>query len=195
MNRLFAALVTLVVAACSAPKPTVYFPPGTFVPSDSAGDAFMRDWFSKHLAAMDEPSLSDHKGSATRFLYLRSFHHPLAVRVEAGRSGATLYAVEIGGAGGYEPGALIRRNTRTLSSSEWSGILDEIKALDFWRLPSSVPTRAFDGARWSLEVAHEGRYHVVQRHSPDGSADRAFRELCLRLLGHAESTPPENDLY
>ena len=79
-----------------------YFPKGALDPSRSKVDGITRDWYSKYLRAMMEPSLSCGQGPdgfAYRFLWLRSSHHPIAVRVEKDGSSVTLNAVELDGTG------------------------------------------------------------------------------------------------
>src|SRR4051794_28638610 len=60
----------------SAPKPKAYFPIQLF--SD-----FTVEWYARELATMREPSLNHSNCSPEiyRFLWLRSFHAPVAIRV------------------------------------------------------------------------------------------------------------------
>src|SRR5262245_8575536 len=92
-------------------------------------DAFHRTWYSTHLRAMAEPSLScgDSSGESYRFLWLRTFGRPIAVRVETGKP-STLTAVELDGAGGYQPGKISRRVQRQLSADEWKAFSDALNA-------------------------------------------------------------------
>lgn len=64
--------------------PGYYLPAGSLDSSDNL-DKFTREWYSKHLHAMQEPSLSRGKTRvdvAYRRLWLRTFHRPISVRVE-----------------------------------------------------------------------------------------------------------------
>jgi len=70
-----------VAESCPVSPQLRYFPVGTFGPLNS--DLFVREWYSKHLVAMEEPSLSCGVLEDTetyRFLWLRTFHNPVAVR-------------------------------------------------------------------------------------------------------------------
>jgi hypothetical protein len=84
-----------------------FFPVGRFI----YGDAFVRHWYSDHLRAMQEHSLScgDEMPPETyRFLWLRSFRAPIAVTVVAERDGgARLTAARTNGRGGYGPGEVV----------------------------------------------------------------------------------------
>ena len=71
-------------------------------------DDLRQRWYSKHLAAMHEPSLWDlskrpkKSGEAYRFLWLRTFDEPVAIRVEKATDGAArLYTRVLDGKGGY----------------------------------------------------------------------------------------------
>src|SRR3954467_6279291 len=87
---------------------TFFFPPGALGDRSPRfdGDQFARNWYSQHLRAMSEPSLSckEPVGTTYRFLWLRTWGAPIAVRVEKTAKGVALNAVELDGAGGYEPG-------------------------------------------------------------------------------------------
>src|SRR4051812_45237449 len=83
-----------------------FFPPGSLAPTNARfdEDEFMRRWYSKHLRAMAEPSLScatsEGEGDSFRFLWLRTFHEPIAVRVDIRSKKATITTVTLSGAGG-----------------------------------------------------------------------------------------------
>ena len=47
-------------------------------------------------------------------------------------------------------------------------------------MPSKKETLGLDGARWILEGLKKGRYHVVERWSPEGGK---FREAAECLIG------------
>jgi hypothetical protein len=158
-----------------------YFPPGAFYPKPEH-EKFIVDWYTKHLRAMGEMSLlsqPDSHAESYRFLWLRSFHHPVAVRVWRSGDGLFLNVKQLSGAGGYEPGRLIINQTRQLTNAEWDGFVSLLDRSCYWQLPAEIDEMGNDGAQWILEGAREGRYHVVDRWTPR-SGD--FRETCLYLL-------------
>src|SRR5262245_25566892 len=70
-----------VAESCPESPEVRYFPVGTF---GSRSDLFVREWYSKHLVAMKEPSLSCGVLEDTetyRFLWLSTWENPVAVRV------------------------------------------------------------------------------------------------------------------
>jgi hypothetical protein len=174
-----------------------YFPKDIFAGGWKDADNFMNDWYGKHLEAMGEKSLLDVSGGETeiyRFLWLRSFHHPVFVRVERSRNQVRLSTAESDGAGGYGPGKTFRRSSRNLDQTEWCEFLKLLRQADYWNLPTDRRENGLDGAQWILEGVRENRYHLVDRWSPEAGE---YREACvylLRLSGF-EIDNPEEDLY
>ena len=188
-------VATTLIAGCSSPPPPEHFEPGVFLPERPDVDDMMRTAFSNNLVAMNEPVIAPTTHDSVRFLYLRSFHHPIAVRVERRLAHVRLTAVELDGAGGYDPGVPTRRVTRNVSDEEWNDLLSLLDNASFWELPTSHERATLDGARWILEASVDGRYHVVQRNSPDETEMRGFRGACLWLLDTAAFTPVGDELY
>lgn len=116
-----------------------------------------------------------------RFLWLRSFHPGIAVRIERGPAETRLVAVALSGAGGYAPGTVARREERALSPDEWSAVEALVRETGFWRLPTHDESRGLDGADWIVEIAEADRYHVVDRWDA-GALDALGRHL-LALSG------------
>lgn len=127
---------------------------GEYFPVEVPGS----DWYSKHLAAMREPSLwdlsrQDFGAEVYRFLWLRSFHHPISVRLTVRKDGTGLLtSKETDGKGGYHPGKLIRNLTATLSKQQTDRFRDRAERL--WKLPANQPAAVgVDGAQWIVEAA------------------------------------------
>jgi len=130
---------------------------------------FEREWFSNALSAAGELSLSkDPNGDTVRFLWLRSFHHPVVVRV-VGLSAPRpqLVAIELSGAGGYDPGKPDRRMARELTSGEAAEIKRLLQAPETFATPKNVCEIGLDGAEWILERSDHGRYEFVHQWSPE----------------------------
>jgi hypothetical protein len=158
-----------------------YFPDGSL---DRRGDNFKTDWYSRQLIALEEPSLSEMAKISTaesyRFIWLRSFHHPIVVRLEPKQDGTSLLTVKIGsGAGGYPPGKLSESYTRMLTVQQTQRFLALLTQTDFWRLPNPVDDNpGEDGSQWLIEGVKGGKYHVVDRWSPKKGP---VRELGMML--------------
>jgi hypothetical protein len=159
----------------------VYFPRGTFYPKPEQ-EKFIVEWYSKYLRGMGEVSLcslADSEAESYRFLWLRSFHRPVAVRVWRSSDGYFLNVKELSGAGGYEPGTLITNRTRQLTNPEWDYFVNLLERSCYWQLAAEADESGFDGAQWILEGTKGGRYHLVDRWSPQ---DGDFRAACFELL-------------
>lgn len=77
------------------------------LPRSLVRDARTRCWYSAHLDAMEERPLREAVstgGEAYRFLWLRTFHRPVVIRVVARNGQIVLETKETDGHGGYAPG-------------------------------------------------------------------------------------------
>ncbi|MCU0913325.1 MAG: hypothetical protein MUC88_02035 [Planctomycetes bacterium] len=172
-----------------------YFPKGALDPARAKVDNVLRDWYSQYLRAMLEPSLSCGQpagGYAYRFLWLRSFHRPIAVRIEEDGSSATLSMVELDGTGGRGPGNIVRRTSRALSPAEQSKFLTQLNRVGFWEMKKNQDRFGMEGAQWVLEGTEKGQYQIVDRWSPGPGA---YRDACLTLLEIAGVSIPRAELY
>ncbi len=131
---------------------------------------------------MNEPSLSIHGQkfeSAYRFLWLRTFKHPISVRIEKCNDLITLNTVELDGAGGYQPGKIITDLNQKLPMSIYQKICTLLADIDFWDIDTTEPISGLDGSQWILEGYSNRKYHVVVRFSPQPGK---YREICLFFL-------------
>jgi hypothetical protein len=176
-----------------------YFPKDTFHDSIESGSFknFTARWYSKHLRAMNEPSLSvDSKDKtlvAYRFLWLRTFHHPIAIRLTIRSDGTGLLTGKMtSGHGGYEPGTLSQNNSFEVSKSQIQQFLDLLQKTAFWTLQTENGEVGDDGAVWLLKGVQGGNYHVVDRWSP---AKDDFSRVCLYLLELSKISVPGKEIY
>jgi hypothetical protein len=140
------------------------------------------DLYSRYLKAMNELPLAAlvDEDESYRFLWLRSFHHPVMVHVW--RTGDRYFTVvkRLNGRGGFAPGTFDLYWARSLSEDEWDAFMMQLEDSQYWQMPTKDNRMmAQDGAQWIMEGYREGRYHIVGRHSPD---DGAYRDACLYLL-------------
>ena len=161
-----------------------YFPDNAL--SDRANrHEFIAQWYGKHLRAMKEPSLfqasKDPSAQAYRFLWLRTFHNPVAVRLQVLPEGdGTVTVTVLSGAGGYDPGKVKVHRVLPVESAQVARFLKALESLGFWSLPGPDPdSDGVDGAQWVLEGTQKGSYRVVDRWSPEKGA---YRDACLMLL-------------
>ena len=192
----FAAALALPQASASA-APTEYeFPPKLFeatVPCPGWGDRkvpVLNDlevrWYSRHWRAAAEPALypaATQPGEATyRFTWLRSFDHPIIVRIEAAADGKMeIAATELSGAGGYAPGRVMRRLHRRLTDRERSRVLALVSQPELFAGPGSECDTGMDGAEWIVEARDDQAYRFVKAWSPDAGSVHDLGLALLRL--------------
>jgi hypothetical protein len=183
-------------ADCARPdSDTHFFPLGALDDRRADLDSFSRAWFSKHLRATGQASLSCGQTALEgyRFLWLRTFHHPIAVLLRADKDSFDLTAVELGGAGGYDPGAPIRTVARHLSPSEAAMVRRIIGQV--WATSPTDKTLVVDGAEWIVEGRNDHRYRVVDRHSPTTGKVREIGLSFLKLSGFTPSGGDTDPIY
>jgi hypothetical protein len=168
-----------------------YFPPGVLGETQES-HKFSIDWYSKHVTALQEPSLwelsnRDLKAHLYRFLWFRSFDHPIAIRLAVKPDGTGFLTTKMtSGQGGYEPGRLIRNRVAHSSEKQTQWFLDRIEEANYWSLPSHEESGvALDGAQWIFEAIKGGKYHIVDRWSPDVRTPvRILGEIMLFDFAH-----------
>lgn len=173
-----------------------YFP-RQILGNDMSPKHSVAGWYSRHLSAMEEKSLLTVPGESAeiyRFLWLRTFHHPIFVRIERRRNDIRLFTKELGGAGGYEPGKILRSSDYFIREEDFRSFLDLLEKADYWNLPTDNREAGNDGAEWILEGVRNGRYHFVERWNPESGA---YREACLYLLklSGVDADRLHDDLY
>ena len=174
--------------------PGQYFPAGAFQ-SAPGGDESTQRWYVGQLRAMNEPPLPQLQADETyRFLWLRSFHDPVSVRIQASHGRATLVAVELERDDRGKVGSVKRRLERALTESEWRALTAALGDAEFWDAPTVDPdaTLVADGAVWTFEGYRSGVYHAVTRWNPQWGA---FRTLGEAFLHAAHLSFPADEVY
>lgn len=171
---------------------TVYFP------------AQCNNWYSNYLAAMNEPSLFQQNTNCAiveqyRFLWLRTFDAPIAVRVWKEGLNTRLRVIRLGGAGGYGPGRIEYDETVSITQDQWKEFQMLLKKASFWNMDSTENYNGFDGASWVLEGQSGGKYHFVDRWSPTSSTSKRdlekFKACCEYMQKLAKLKIPSKKYY
>jgi hypothetical protein len=215
MNSFSAIIVAILgfpALVFQAPSATVeYFPVGVLAlpPPPEHKDPKLNDmrlelerrhrsWISKDLREMDEPSLwedSQKQGQEIyRFIWVRSFHQPVAVRLSINPDGSgDLVAKVLSGMGGYNSGSLIMNQQSHVSAVEVSSFIEKLSNANFWHLSTIRIEYIDDGAEWIMEATKNGTYHIIQRTSPRTGA---FRDACMFLaIALAKLKIPDREIY
>jgi hypothetical protein len=187
----------VIAVALSAPASNTQFFPKSI---DHAGMHGLKNhWYSMQLQGLDEPSLFALAGKTTaqayRLLWLRTFHHPIAVRVDIEPDGTGVLTTKMGsGAGGYSPGKLVQNSSRKLDGVEVKQFLALIERVGFWTAANPVTDQTgTDGSQWVIEGLKSGNYHVIDRWSPhQGPAHEIGMFLAFDL---AKMDIPKSEIY
>ena len=158
-------------------------------------DEFRCRWYCNHLHAMAEQPLPL-GAEGYRFLYLRTFHAPISVRVQRIGQRWLLSARLLDGHGGYGPGHVAKRTDKELSPEEARMLEDRLRTAAFWGNPwKEQQDTGVDGARWILEGRRGSEYRLVDIWSPQGAHYERFREACLYFLDLAKLRPTQDEIY
>lgn len=156
-------------------------------------DQFRQKWYGEQLMELGEKRIWRQVPSdkfTFRFIWLRTFHHPICVRLEHNDDGRTmLYGKELNGAGGYKPGKLIVDSAQEISDEEYKKLRAKIDSLQFYQLPTELKDDlGADGAQWIFESNDKGRYHVIDRWCAQGE----IQNLGIALLSAAKLLPADH---
>lgn len=179
------------VGLAAAPLSAQYFPAGV-LGSTLSEDEFRTNWYSRNIKALHEPSLwevsrQNPKAEVYRFLYVRTFDHPISIRLVVRKSGSGWINTHItGGAAGYDPGRIVQYRISWLTKGKTQSFVTALNSADFWNMPTHIdPPKdviQLDGAQWILEGVKNGQYHIVDRWSPEAADPvRAIGLLALKL--------------
>lgn len=148
-------------------------------------DSFANSWYSKMLYSLQEPVLKNYNGNKEiyRFTWLRTFNHPVSIRLEKQGDIVNLFSKVCDGAGGYEPGKIIFNTTINLTEKEVDIANITLDNAKFWTLQTeSKEDNGKDGSQWIIEVFKNSKYHMVVRWTPEkGTAFRAIGEYLISI--------------
>ena len=190
-------LAALWMVSAQAPiAPAQLFPETDTITRAQSLDDFQREWYSRHLLALGESILPEGRGETYRFLWLRSFHRPIVVRVVCLEKACEIVARRSDGEGGYEPGTVVERKARKLSDGDVARVRDLLARAQFWRPQPKDSRIGLDGAQWVLEGRRGRDYHLWDVWSPEAAGPFAqFRELCLQLVRLSGVAVRQNEIY
>ena len=149
-------------------------------------DKFEYSWYSKALIALKEPSLyelsNNKKNRVYRFLYIRSFHPPISFRLEINKDNSgVLYVKQCGRSQSIDYGELVINKKKQIKREEVVKFLWKANLGFFWYLPSKLPLMGLDGSQWIVEGVEHGKYHFVDRWSPESGTTKSLGLFLLNL--------------
>jgi hypothetical protein len=194
--RLTACSILLALAntLCASQR----FPKGAFS-DDKASDGLLSGWYSYELKVLQEPPLFGAEQAKAvesyRFLWLRTFRNPIAVRLDVASDGRGILTVKVAnGSSGFPRTQqhLIENISRPISATDTRRFLDHLRRMSFWELSTCRESQGTDGAEWIIEGVQNGRYHLVARWS---SEEGEARELGLAFIGLTHLNIPADEIY
>ncbi len=126
-----------------------------------------------------------------RFTWLRSFHNPIAIRIENVNNETMLYWKVGKGAGGYEPKGLKKSGKKKLNTNTWKTFLDLVEKSNFDNLANEKYIFMNDGATWTLEKKTSNKFKA---HNTNWTS-KEIRDICLFLLNLTNIKIKDDDKY
>ena len=152
-------------------------------------------WLTFQLTDLNENCLfnKDLEENKTiyRFTWLRTFHNPIAIRIENTNNETMLYWKIGKGAGGYEPKGLKKTGKRKLNTNTWNAFLELVKKSDFDNLANEKYMPMCDGATWTLERKTINGFKAHNSNIPSSG----IKKTCLFLLDLTNIKVKEDDRY
>jgi hypothetical protein len=187
-------VLALAAALACAPQETV-----------STGQWDGRHWGDSLFIPMEEPPLNGSEvrtppRETVRFLWIRTFDAPVAIRLEREGGAARLVTTVLSGKGGDPHGHVVRRDSVALSITDFERLTGPLHRASFWRPDRSdrvdssrkVLTLRLDGSTWVVERRLPSRYWVRTSWSPvAGGRDSHVHAFGVRLLQAAGLTSEE----
>jgi hypothetical protein len=155
-------------------------------------EQFWAKVYTKFLIALKEDKIDTLKTEKEiyRFLWLRTFHNPIVIRIEKNDKEIKLFWKRSNGEGGYEAGKIVENKTIELTQKEWGQFKELLDNSKYWKNPSIKNDRdiipATDGAQWVLEGIKKNEYHI--------SEINVFKP-CLYLIELTKMNIPKNEIY
>jgi len=166
-----------------------YFPPGAFHSDHEELDTFVREWYSKILGVLEEPSLLEipvhDETPVLRFTYIPTWSPPAAFRIYS-NGGAYFLALKFAdGQGGYDPGKLAVDRVIELSAETFEALQAAFRAAPVCGAERDT-TLGFDGSEWIFEISGADGYCVTDRWFPRRGSYHDLGQMVMKIAGSGE---------
>ena len=153
------------------------------------------DRMAEQLAALKEQSILTlpllENQEIYRFTWLRSFHKPIAIRIEKTGDLVRLYYKVGKGMGGYKPKGIKSSGKKTLSITEWDNFVKLVEAMDYNSWDNNSEMTMMDGSEWMIEHKTSTQFQAKKTNI----AGEDFTKAGLYLVGLANIKIPEEEIY
>lgn len=126
-----------------------------------------------------------------RFTWLRSFHHPIAIRLENTNDKYYLFWKVGKGNGGFKPKGILEESKKEITKQEWEIFETLIEKEEYINIRNFQSYIIGDGSRWTLEAKNDGDYKVKSTCRP--SLD--LYKSCMYLIKLTGLIIPEKEDY
>ena len=170
--------------------------PAKYWTSDiSTPNTIYLDWFSEQLRNLEEPLLYNKPTDKItyRFTWLRSFHHPISIRLEAIDNEIWIYTKVGKGAGGYSPEGIKKSKRKRVSMKNYRTLLHLLEKLDFWKVQNQATIPGSDGSKWILEGSTLELYSMCYKSNRVNIS--SFNEVCYHLMKISGLRIKKKNLY
>lgn len=192
LSLLIGATLCLAQPAAPPDAGTRYFPKGSFS-SNAREDMELRTRFADALAALQEaPLTSERSTQSYRFLWLRSFHEPISIRIDVREDGTSTLTAKVGATPGSNERGALESRTERLSRAQSDLVIRGISSTAFWSLPAKTGRIGPDGAVWLVEGVRPKRHHAVFRWAPKSGP---IREIGVDFLRLSKIAVEPDELY
>ncbi|RYE85958.1 MAG: hypothetical protein EOO75_16345 [Myxococcales bacterium] len=159
--------------------------------ADQAQFERSRGWMLDALGEPPLPRLATPGSTHVRFVWLRTWHRPVSVRVDHDDQGTRLVSRRLSEEGGYTPGSLDVDRQRSLDLRTWREVERLVLAAPLHHTPTRTLT--LDGADWILEHlvgdSHRGAHVTSPR------PDHPLRRACEHLVDLGDGLLREGGVY
>ena len=188
-------------------EPPQMFPPGS-LGHDADWHHFRSVQLSGCLRLFNEASIwqASRKhvpGAVYRFMWFRSFHPAISVRLDIAADGTAFLTTKVSnGCCDCAPPAdtkqkpfRVKTTEKGISAAQVRHFLSRVEEVHFWTLPSRKDfLPGADGADWVLEASNDGRYQLIDAWSPP-TGDSANVLGKLMLFGLADLKLSNKEVY
>ena len=157
--------------------PQTYFPTSALDPGDK--DEFLTRAFASGLEEMQEPKIYNSSTEAIRFIWHRSFHLPVCVRLYKVAEKEWCLCSKMINMTGDDKFFFEENRDVSVSPRFAADCIAILDGVGFWSAAADEGG-GIDGAFWVFEAQIQGKYHVLQRHSPESGTP--FYKLGIKLL-------------
>jgi hypothetical protein len=185
----------------------------TYFSSDDAQN-YKVDRFAGTLQYLREPSfrgaLVPAGSSALRFIWRRSFHPHIVVRILIHPTQCMITTTSLGPSevewsredsrGVSTPvsirgGAIVRHDSISAPVSSCTDLANAFKAAVQWNANAAPDIISVDGSDWVFETLNISGHHAFSRFSPDSAHSPTVWRAGVNALRLANALPPKRELY